>query len=118
MDDIKNICVVIYVNKSATERSEIKEITYGIEEEGIPFIIKTCEENRLEDLARMASNDSQLDVGIGVDGELIGGIYYEKLPEDHLLFRMNIRDEQEKSRNIGINAARLVKGIPFKIGGA
>ncbi|HSR05481.1 MAG TPA: glycerol dehydratase reactivase beta/small subunit family protein [Proteiniclasticum sp.] len=118
MDETRNICVVICVNENVRDRVEISEITYGIEEEGIPYTIRISEEKRLEDLARLASKDSQLDVGIGVDENLTGGIYNDKLPDDYLLFRMNILREKESSRNLGINAARLVKGIPFKIGGA
>lgn len=117
MDETRNICVVICVNENVKDRIEIREITYGIEEEGIPFIIRISEEKRLEDLARIACKDSQLDVGIGIDEDLTGGIYNDRLPDDYLLFRMNILKEKEKSRNLGVNAARLVKGIPFKIGG-
>jgi hypothetical protein len=118
MDETRNICVVLCINEDVSSRSEIMEITYGMEEEGIPYLIRTSDEKRLEDLARIASMDSQLDVGIGVDEHLTGGIYYDKLPEDHLLFRMNLLKEKEKARNMGINAARLVKGIPFNMGGA
>ncbi|MFH5835494.1 glycerol dehydratase reactivase beta/small subunit family protein [Proteiniclasticum sp. C24MP] len=118
MDETGNICVVLCVNEDVKGRAEIREITYGIEEEGIPYIIRISEEKRLEELARIASMDSQLDVGIGVDESLSGAIYYDKLPEDYLLFRGNLLKETMKCRNLGINAARLVKGIPFNMGGA
>lgn len=115
MEQTRNICVVICVSETIKDRLEIKDITYGIEEEGIPYIIRVSEEKRLEDLARLASKDSQLDVGIGVDEHLMGGIYHDKLPEDHLLFRRELLLQREGARNLGVNAARLVKGIPFKI---
>lgn len=115
MEQTRNICVVICVSEAIKDRKEIHDITYGIEEEGIPYIIRVSEEKRLEDLARLASKDSQLDVGIGIDEELLAGIYHDKLPEDHLLFRSELLLDSEKARKLGVNAARLVKGIPFKI---
>lgn len=114
MDETRNICVVICISEATKHKEEIREITYGIEEEGIPYIIRISDEKRLEDLARLASKDSQLDVGIGVDEDLMAGIYHDKLPEDHLIFRTRLSDETGFARILGVNAARMVKGIPFK----
>ena len=115
MEEKRNIRVVICLSEAIKDRDEIRDITYGMEEEGIPYIVTVSDEKRLEDLARLASKDSQLDVGIGVNEDLVGGIYHDKLPEDYLLFRSELLMDSEKARNLGINAARLVKGIPFKI---
>lgn len=117
MDELKNICVVICVNEKMTAQEKIKEITYGIEEEGIPWIIRYSDESRLEDLAHLASKDSQLDVGIGVDESAFAGLYHDKLPEGHLLFRQKLSYTLEEARSLGVNAARMVKGIPFRMGG-
>lgn len=117
MDEERRVSVVLYVHPEAENRPEVLEITYGIEEEGIPCVVRSCSEEDLLSLAKRATLDSRLDVGIGVDRALTAGIYYDKLPEEMLLFPENLLREGARARTLGKNAARLVKGIPFEIGG-
>lgn len=117
MEEERRVSVVLYVHPEAENRPEVLEITYGIEEEGIPWVVRICQEESLLTLAKRATMDSKLDVGIGVDKALEAGIYYDKLPEEMLLFKENLLREVAMARILGKNAARLVKGIPFEIGG-
>lgn len=117
MEEERHVSVVIYVHPEAKERPEVLEITYGMEEEGIPYVLKSHREEDLMTLARLATMESRLDVGIGVNKALSAGICYDKLPEEMLLFPENLLREGTRARTLGKNAARLVKGIPFEIGG-
>ena len=92
----------------------IKEIAYGIEEEGIPYEI--TEEN-FYDITKKAfeiSQDSRLSVGIAVNSEE-AVIHFSKLKIEKPLFILSLQGtELGKLRIYGSNAARLIKGIPFK----
>ncbi len=92
----------------------IKEITYGIEEEGIPYEI--TEENfyDITEKAFEISQDSRLSVGIAVNSEE-AVIHFSKLKKDKPLFILRLQGtETGRLRIYGSNAARLIKGIPFK----
>ena len=92
----------------------IKEITYGIEEEGIPYEI--TEENFYDttEKAFEISQVSRLSVGIAM-GKEEAVIHFSKLRIDKPLFILSLDGlEKEKLRIYGSNAARLIKGIPFK----
>ena len=92
----------------------IKEITYGIEEEGIPYEI--TEENfyDITEKAFEISQDSRLSVGIAVNSEE-AVIHFSKLKKDKPLFILRLQEtETGRLRIYGSNAARLIKGIPFK----
>ena len=92
----------------------IKEITYGIEEEGIPYEI--TEENfyNTAEKAFEISQNSRLSVGIAVDREK-AVIHFSKLKMENPLFIADLQEtDNEELRIYGSNAARLIKGIPFK----
>ena len=92
----------------------VKEITYGIEEEGIPYEIK---EEDISDIVKKAyeeSMNSRLSLGIAVNDEK-AVFHYSKLKENSPLFLVNMKSLDKKElRAYGSNAARLIKGIPFK----
>ena len=92
----------------------IKEIAYGIEEEGIPYEI--TEENfyDITEKAFEISQNSRLAVGIAIDSEK-AVIHFSKLRTDKPLFVVSLQEtDAAKLRAYGSNAARLIKGIPFK----
>lgn len=105
--------ILIYHHKGVTPDS-IKELLYGIEEEGIPY---TLEERSDEDsliLADLASHASALSVGVSCTKDLVV-LSFKNLPPE--LFMYKLRDYRHKPnslRVLGTNAARLVKGNPFK----
>lgn len=109
------LAVFICYDKDIKDKNIISAITYGIEEEGIPYQLKELDYNNFNKLAVEASNESQLDVGIGVDAKENICLHHSKLPNNFFLFGDKHNKDIKKLRNIGVNGARLVKGIPFKI---
>ena len=104
----------IKISVSGKNFEYIKEIAYGIEEEGIPYEI--TEENfyDITEKAYEISQNSRLAVGIAVNSEE-AVIHFSKLDADKPLFVISLYEVgREKLRACGSNAARLIKGIPFK----
>ncbi|WP_099975033.1 glycerol dehydratase reactivase beta/small subunit family protein [Lactobacillus terrae] len=107
----------IYI-ASGIDNKNIKQIYYGIEEEEIPFTF--VDDEKIENLSSMetikkayqASLSSQLGVGIAFD-DSFAYLHQKSLPENEPLFRVRTTD-LENLNQLGTNAARLVKGIPFK----
>lgn len=116
----------------------LREITAGMEEEGVPCRIESVSrpaenesyraeggpyraENGLcptgnaadggaRELAFAAAQASNLDVGIGVDAAGYICVHHAKLPPD----APAVAGPPSSARTMGHNAARLVVGIPFK----
>ena len=89
------------------------DVLLGIEEEGIPFVIQ---ENHSADVihnAWLAACQSPLLVGIGCSREKLV-VHYKNLPASAPLFTLMYQQDNHARRSIGNNAARLVKGIPFR----
>jgi hypothetical protein len=101
---------VYSANKASTFFQSLLD---GLEEEGIPSTLQQKQENiSALELGYLAAQDSNLGVGIGIDGEAII-LHYVKLDKDHPLFQISQNDTANQ-RILGANAARLIKGIPFK----
>lgn len=95
----------------------LAEVQWGIEEEGVPQITETVahDQESAVSLAYEAAGRSRLGVGLALDqeGELV--LHYFRMPQDRPLFLVLVSgEEMVKARALGNNAARLVKGIPFK----
>lgn len=103
------ICVCPHVGY---ER-KLREVQAGMEEEGIPYVLETQGIDDAVSLASQAAGTSQLGVGVGIGSAAIS-IHYCKLPEQSPLFNLIDTGISAEWRRIGYNAARLVKGIPFK----
>lgn len=93
--------------------AKLRELQAGMEEEGVPCVLMTAQETAAAALAYTGSQASPLGVGVGVSA---GGlcIHYHKLPADQPLFALEGEAGQYEWRRFGYNAARLVKGLPFK----
>ena len=93
----------------------VKCILWGLEEEGIPAELTEVSSGSAEDLAKQAADRSPLNVGIGINGmEEVVVLQHRDLPKEKPLFSVGIDDSDlEQLRNIGVNAARLVKGDPL-----
>ncbi|WEG72514.1 glycerol dehydratase reactivase beta/small subunit family protein [Vagococcus intermedius] len=100
----------IYLAK-LSDTAPINAILYGIEEEEVPFEIVTCNKSTMVTAAYDLAVRSPLSVGIVLDDHQ-AMLHYKNLPEDEPLFQ--IGTEPEELMKLGANAARLVKGIPFK----
>lgn len=105
--------VLIYVFPHIGWEEKIREVQAGMEEEGIPCLVLQAEELDVVALAYQGACASKLGVGVGIGAEGLC-IHYNKLPELHPLFALNVPGTPVHWRYFGYNAARLVKGIPFK----
>jgi hypothetical protein len=92
---------------------KIREIQAGLEEEGVPYVVGIREETDATQLAWQGAKDSQLGVGVGLSNSSLC-VHYQKLPANQPLFVADACDSRGQWRLFGYNAARLVKGIPFK----
>ncbi|MBP2649301.1 MAG: dehydratase medium subunit [Firmicutes bacterium] len=104
--------ISIYVKSHAGQQEKIREIQAGLEEEGVPSSVKTGEDDAVT-LSYRGAIESQLEVGIGLDAAVMS-VHFRKLPSDNPLFLSRDKDNPAAWRYLGYNAARLVKGIPFK----
>nr|WP_320148170.1 glycerol dehydratase reactivase beta/small subunit family protein [uncultured Anaeromusa sp.] len=93
--------------------AKLREIKAGMEEEGIPWRLTEQETGDAARLAHEAAFASPLGVGVGVSGEGLC-IHYRKLALEEPLFIHPGTGDPSVWRLFGYNAARLVKGIPFK----
>ncbi|KKB34520.1 glycerol dehydratase reactivase beta/small subunit family protein [Bacillus thermotolerans] len=101
----------VYYHPMHRDSLSFQPLLHGIEEEGVPIFLQEGRQNTALELGYQAALDSSLGVGIGVDERLV--LHYSKLKKDRPLFQIDQR-EGTKQRILGANAARLVKGIPFK----
>lgn len=109
--DIRPSIKVFYDCDHLSE-SDFVSVLLGIEEEGIPYDIQAVRCADVLELAHNASLDSRLGVGVGISKEGIV-LQYEKLDKAAPLFRIKFY-QTDQFRNIGSNAARLVKKMPFR----
>ena len=89
-----------------------REVRAGMEEEGIPCLFVDKESGEIAALAFEAACASQLGVGIALGAQDIC-IHFQRLRPEAPLFQLS-GGTTEQWRRMGCNAARLVKGIPFK----
>ncbi|WP_373842344.1 glycerol dehydratase reactivase beta/small subunit family protein [Limosilactobacillus sp.] len=99
-------------SKNPSASVKLKPLLNGIEEEQIPVSTRSISVDDVVSRAYQAALSSRLDVGIAYDGNRYI-VHYKNLPEKKPLFDFNI-DDNVNLRILGANAARLVKGIPFK----
>lgn len=106
--------ILVYCSKDIQNKDEINEILWGIEEEGIPYIIENVEDDQYKNLAHLASLVSKLGVGVGIDKDKNIALTFNKLSTEKYLFCAKLEDSKDKLRKLGANSARLVKNMPFK----
>ena len=90
-----------------------REVLLGIEEEGIPFRLQHHPAGDVVDSAWQAARSSPLLVGIACDRHTLV-VHYKNLPASAPLFTLMHHQDSQAHRHTGNNAARLVKGIPFR----
>lgn len=106
--------IIINIHHTIDEKC-LENILFGIEEEGIPFLIKETDNSNAVHSAYDASKESRLSVGIGCNqNEVV--VHYKNLKMEKYLFKVSNYESKSKElmRNLGSNAARLVKGEIFK----
>ena len=103
----------IYKTRSVSTES-FHPVLWGLEEEGIPFKINEVSDGPMTGLAKQAADSSPLRVGIGINGTGEVVLHHHDLPTGSPLFRLSTKPwHPVQLRQIGINAARLVKGQPL-----
>ena len=88
----------------------IKEITAGIEEEGVLFEIMHRPSMPAIDLAEAAATDSRLSIGIGVHRHMAEVIQIAS----GRAISIDMADSGQGYRKAGANAARVVKRKPIR----
>ncbi len=106
-------CVHIRLLTHSGWEEKLREVQAGLEEEGIPWRVTAGDCGEFVALGHQGAQESQLGVGIGIDASGMC-IHYQKLPQAEPLFCLLEGGAKAAWRRIGYNAARLVKGIPFK----
>lgn len=101
----------IFIYVSQPNKSLLTEIVSGIEEEGVLYQIFDKDGDDALTLAYDAANTSTLGIGIGLVNDF-GVLQMQKLPIDAPIFKIM---NAEQFRNLGTNAARAVKGQPFRV---
>ncbi|HJE44801.1 glycerol dehydratase reactivase beta/small subunit family protein [Levilactobacillus namurensis] len=110
--DTDRPAILIAVTSDTTVPTDLKALLDGIEEEEIPVNMAQISVPTAVERAYQAALASRLSVGIGFDDQQII-VHYKNLPSDQPLFSVS-RTDTAQFRALGANAARLVKGVPFK----
>src|SRR3954454_2294882 len=96
-------------------------IAVGAEEEGIPCRLVLADDNDDETdaaaLAHAAAQTSRLDVGIGVASDQVA-VHERHMPVARPVVATKVEEDHamRACRSAGSNAARLVIGIPLRLG--
>lgn len=116
----KNGDVSIKIILSKEDEIFSKDIFWGIEEEGIPYMLEYLDKDiiDLENINIYAYNQakkSKLSLGIAICKNR-AVFHYTKLNENKPLFVLNNLQDCDRvdKRIYGSNIARVVKGIPLK----
>lgn len=104
--------ILIAVTTGEKLPADLKPLLNGIEEEEIPVTTHEIVEKTATQRAYQAALASRLSVGIGFDDQQVI-VHYKNLPAEQPLFTIR-RTDVAQFRALGANAARLVKGVPFK----
>ncbi|MFV0448863.1 MAG: glycerol dehydratase reactivase beta/small subunit family protein [Vibrio sp.] len=109
--------ILVYLQQ--VDNKQLHQMLWGIEEEGIPF---KATEKQITDIKKEAHNAASLSplaVGIACTHQEIV-VHSRNLTPDNPLFQVSLHtlgsqgELYKQLRNLGCNAARLVKGLPFK----
>lgn len=116
MTELQKPQIEIYWVGTLVQPQLLQYLAEGIEEEGIPYhcFAQTTILDAIK-LSAQAALDSLLEVGIGWDASGTIAIHHRGLPDDTPLFQAFWPHQPETLRVLGSHAARLVKGLPFKL---
>lgn len=104
--------IILGLKAGQSLSATMKPLLYGIEEEQIPSMSRQIDVDDVIERAYQSALNSRLSVGIAVDGDRVV-VHYKNLKPDSPLFDKETTDPQQL-RDLGADAARLVKGTPFK----
>ena len=92
-----------------------QRLAEGMEEEGVPYRFSEHTGADAVSLSSQAAHASTLEVGIGLDAEGNMAVHTRRLPADQPLFLAAWPHDTAALRRFGSHAARLVKGLPFRL---
>lgn len=104
---------VIVIAASTDCRDIWQDVLLGLEEEGIPWRWQPTTQSDITVAAWQAASQSRLLVGIACDAQQLI-VHYRNLPVSAPLFTLMRHQDHHAMRCTGNNAARLVKGLPFR----
>ncbi len=106
---------IIFLYQEDVNEKIIQYFLNGLEEEGIPFHVEAKKITNVRQEAYQGAVTSSLQVGICCDG-IDAVIHHKNLNEEEPYMKLTRYQTRPKEqlKNFGGNAARLVKGIPFK----
>lgn len=110
--------IEVYWNGTQLSANLLQHLLQGIEEEGVPYHV--VEQDVLLDAIQLSVNaalDSLLEVGIGCDHAGNLALHHRRLADNQALFQASWPYQIATLRLFGSHAARLVKGLPFKLQG-
>lgn len=110
---MRSVEIIIRYPKSLSDRNKVYFLAYGIEEEGIPFKLMESDASSAHDNANQAAMDSGLDIGIGIGSDWQIVTRHSRFQEGIYLFDIKAHSGIDM-KAYGANAARLMKGVPFK----
>ena len=105
-NDSERPSIIVGVENGTAIPQNAAPLFNGIEEEQIPVAVREIDIDNVVSRAYQSALASRLSVGIAFDGDRLK-------TENKPLFDKTISDGKQL-RVLGANAARLVKGIPFK----
>lgn len=105
--------IVVAVPNKDAQPADLEELFDGIEEEEIPVSLAQINDGDSIANAYQAALQSRLSVGLAYDDKQVV-LHFKKLAERAPLFTVP-RGDAKAMRALGTNAARLVKGTPFKL---
>ncbi|MBU3178776.1 glycerol dehydratase reactivase beta/small subunit family protein [Clostridium estertheticum] len=112
MENNSRPCIVVVTDKP--DKNILKQLLAGIEEEGIPYEVDVVNGDELLKITHKAAVYSRMGVGIGINQNRVL-LHFSKLKVDKPILDAYLNDNiKDTARNIGNNAARLYKIMPFK----
>jgi propanediol dehydratase-reactivating factor small subunit len=115
-DSRHTVGVVICAAGGAEKTRFTREILYGLEEEEFPYIVETRSGDTVG-VVEMAYEAAARSVfGVGICSSANGIVLHcLNLPKEKPLFVIQKHEDHLiKARLLGVNAARLVKGVPLE----
>lgn len=89
---------------------DIEEVFFGIEEEGIPYILKFSDE-KIIDKESYVNGKFEIGIGINSNGDIF--LNQKKYSKEYII-KENINSPKEILRIFGQNSARVLKGLPLR----
>ena len=115
----ESVGVVVFAAFEETDASFLSEILLGLEEEGLPYAVSriATETRDIRVLAHQAAGTSVFEIGLCCSDRGVVLHHAKLLPEKPIFHVPKASLNAKVARNLGMNAARLVKKQPLvKIG--